>query len=72
MSETDPNSAVWLVMIILILLSCVFYWIPTFIAFFRGHVHRWWILLFNLILGCTLIGWFVALIWSFGKIGPKS
>lgn len=40
------------------------YMIPTWIAFIRGHHQRVAILLVNLLLGWTFLGWVVALVWS--------
>lgn len=40
------------------------YFIPTIVAFMRGHRNRVAILLTNLFLGWTGLGWIVALIWS--------
>jgi hypothetical protein len=40
------------------------YLLPTFIAFSRGHHQRAAILLLNLFLGWTFLGWLAALIWS--------
>lgn len=39
------------------------YFVPTLIALLRGHKNSGPILLVNLILGLTLVGWFVALVW---------
>lgn len=65
---SDPNSIVWVACVILLLILIAFYFIPTMIAFASGHPQRWWILLFNLALGGTGLGWFAALIWSFRKL----
>ena len=70
-ATADPNDPLWLVFILLMLLGCIVFWIPTVIAFHRKHIDRWWILLLNLVLAGTGIGWFAALIWSLGKIGRK-
>jgi len=40
------------------------YFIPTIVAFMRGHHNRWPIAVLNFFLGGTCIGWVVALIWS--------
>ncbi|MGW1837145.1 superinfection immunity protein [Streptomyces sp. NPDC002067] len=37
------------------------YFVPSVIAFRRGHPNRLLILAINLLFGCTLIGWAVAL-----------
>ncbi len=40
------------------------YGLPTFIAFGRGHPNRWLILIVNVAVGGTIVGWLVALIWA--------
>lgn len=46
--------------------------LPTIIAFQRGHESRIAILLLNLFLGWTGIGWIIALIWCAGRTGTSS
>jgi hypothetical protein len=48
--------------IIFFLIAC--YFLPTFIAAIRGHANCLGILLLNIFLGWTLIGWVGALVWS--------
>ena len=77
--EYDP----WWLKTINFLIVCAVgyaYFLPSFVAFNlkliddvlegKKHRHRWLILLLNLFVGYTLIGWFILLIWSFrpGKI----
>lgn len=38
--------------------------IPIGIAFSRGHHNAWAITATSLLLGCTCIGWIVAVVWS--------
>lgn len=45
-------------------LAAFVYFIPTIVAFKRGHHNRWPIAVLNFFLGSTCIGWVVALIWS--------
>jgi hypothetical protein len=40
------------------------YFLPSIIALLRGHLSTFAIFLLNLLLGWTLIGWIIALIWS--------
>lgn len=40
------------------------YWLPTVIAFFRGHPNKLAIAVVNFFFGWTFIGWFIALIWA--------
>ncbi len=53
-------------MIFMIILLAI-YFLPTIIAFNRQHRHRWVILIVNVVFGCTLLGWLVALVWAFNK-----
>lgn len=43
----------------------LFYFLPLFIAMMRKHVNTVAIGVLTLLLGWTLIGWIVALVWSF-------
>lgn len=42
----------------------VLFVVPTIIAFRRGHPNRWPILIVNVCLGGTGLGWAAALIWA--------
>jgi hypothetical protein len=46
------------------------YFLPTYEAFTRKHTNLTSILLINLLLGWSLIGWVVALIWAMRKAEP--
>jgi hypothetical protein len=46
---------------VLIAILFVPYWLPTIIAFFRGHQNKLPIFAINLFLGWTFVGWWVAL-----------
>ena len=48
----------------IIVIVLVFYAVPSYIAYYRGHRHFPWILPLNLFLGWTVIGWFAVLLWS--------
>ncbi len=57
----------------LLLASCIgllFYFLPAFVAFMRGHQNTVAIFLVNLLLGWTFIGWVVALVWAFTAVQP--
>lgn len=43
----------------------LFYFLPSLVAFVRGHRNRGAILATNVLLGWTGIGWVIAAIWSF-------
>ncbi|MEL6916464.1 MAG: superinfection immunity protein [Bacteroidota bacterium] len=40
------------------------YFLPSILALFRGKTNMIAIMALNLFLGCTLVGWVVALVWS--------
>lgn len=50
--------------IVLIGLAIVVYMLPTVVASTRWHKNAGPIMLVNLFLGWTVLGWFVALIWA--------
>ena len=41
------------------------YFAPTIVALLRGHLSSGSIIALNVLLGWTLLGWIVALVWSF-------
>ena len=42
-----------------------FYFLPFIIALVRSHTNKTAVFMLNMFLGWTLIGWVVALVWSF-------
>jgi hypothetical protein len=48
-----------------VLLLALFYFLPTIVALVRGHLSAAAIAILNLLLGWTVVGWIVALVWSF-------
>lgn len=56
--EQNRHSLAWLV---------VLYILPSFVALYRKHPSKYSIILVDVLLGFTGIGWLVALIWSFGS-----
>ena len=49
-----------------------FYFLPTLIALGRGHHQRTAILLLNLLLGWTFLGWVGALVWAATRVAPEA
>lgn len=47
------------------------YFIPTIAGFIRNKSNKMAILILNLFLGWTLLGWVVALVWAFTKDEKK-
>jgi len=52
--------------------ALLFYFIPTIIAVFRSHNSTFSIFLLDLLLGWTMIGWIIALVWSFSSNVSRS
>jgi len=50
--------------ILLVVLIFTVYFLPTLIAFLRQHKNKLAIFLLNLLLGWTVLGWVVSLVWS--------
>jgi hypothetical protein len=48
----------------MILAAILLYFLPTFISCNRGHHQTGPIVILNLFLGWTLVGWVIALAWS--------
>lgn len=57
--------------IILVLIAIVLYFAPWLHAAAKGHPNSTAILVLNLFLGWTLIGWVGALIWSVSRSSTK-
>ena len=53
--------------ITVIILSLIIYFLPSIIAIFRSKSNTAAIVVLNLFLGWTFIGWLVALIWAVSK-----
>lgn len=53
--------------VIFILASLAVYFIPTYIAVKNGHKQETAIIVLNVFLGWTFLGWVVALIWAVKK-----
>ena len=51
--------------VFILIITALIYFIPTIIALVRHHSYKLYIIGINIILGWTLIGWIVCLIWSF-------
>lgn len=62
-------SGIWKGLLVFGLLSIVafFYFLPSFFAMWGEHHNSRAIFLLNLLLGWTLLGWIIALIWSTTK-----
>ncbi len=71
MDEIASNEVavdVFLLIFVLIIIVVGFYvyMLPTFTAYNRNHPQKFWIMMLNLFLGNTGVGWIAALIWARG------
>ena len=53
--------------LLLVVLIFDIYFLPTLIAFLRQHKNSLAIFLLHLLLGWTVLGWIVSLVWSVMK-----
>ena len=54
----------WIIVLEISFLWSAVAYVPTFIAYARDHHKRTSILIINLFLAWTIVGWIVALIWA--------
>jgi hypothetical protein len=57
-------------MLVVILVVC--YFIPTVVAFSRGHHNAGAICALNVFLGWTVVGWVTALVWALTRPAPTA
>jgi len=55
------------VLILLIFLAIIVYFLPTIVASSNKHLNTTAIAVLNILLGWTLLGWVIALVWAFTK-----
>jgi hypothetical protein len=58
---TDNSILFWAAWAILLV---TLYPVPSAVAFFRRHPQRAQIVALNILLGWTVIGWAIALVWA--------
>ena len=51
--------------LLLIVIIGPLYFLPTIVALVRHHRNRLSIIILNLLVGWTFIGWVIALVWAF-------
>lgn len=68
-NTTNQNPEVGIALLIgLCCIGSLFYFIPSIVAWNRGHQNTAAIVVLNLLLGWSFIGWVVALVWSFTEV----
>lgn len=58
------SDALVLIIVFGLIVSIPLYFLPSFIAAYRGHPNLLAIFLINLLLGWLLVGWVLALVWA--------
>jgi hypothetical protein len=64
MDDSAQTAATVLGLLLLLLIAACIYLIPTIVAFKREHPNRFLILILNVLVGSTVIGWIIALVWA--------
>lgn len=65
--SSSSEVLVFLPFILIGLIGLAIYFIPMIAALARNHPNKAAIILVNIFLGWSLIGWIVALVWAFTK-----
>lgn len=68
----EDATAGIVVILLLVLLGAVLYFLPSIVAYARKHQNSGAILILNIFLGWTFIGWVVALVWSMTQVQKTS
>jgi hypothetical protein len=69
-SKSAGSAAGGIIFLFLLVAGIALYFVPSFIAFGRKHHNRGAILMVNILLGWSFIGWVVAFIWSMTNPPP--
>jgi hypothetical protein len=56
---------------LIFLLFCLINLIPSIVAFIRKHQSKWVIFVLNILLGWTVVGWIITLVWAFSYAGES-
>jgi hypothetical protein len=60
------------IVMFIVLLALFAYFLPAILAEVRGHQNSGMIFLTNLLLGWTIVGWIVALVWAATAVQPRN
>jgi hypothetical protein len=61
-----PQAILSVLSILIELVMIVLYFLPTMIAYIRGRHNKITIMVLNLCIGWSVIGWIVSLVWALG------
>ncbi len=67
----QPTAANWITLIIVVVIAAVIYFLPSFIALRRRYHNATAILVLNIFLGWTFLGWVAALVWASTEPRPR-
>lgn len=70
--NASDNDELFFAIFIISIICIGIYFLPTIIAFYRGHPNRWVIFVINFAFGLTMFGWLICLIWSLNAIHVPS
>lgn len=69
---SGTNTAAMLAVCALFVLAPLLYWAPAIVAGKAGHRNTMAIAVLNTLLGWTVIGWVVALVWAYVTPPPSA
>jgi heme/copper-type cytochrome/quinol oxidase subunit 2 len=61
----EDQMTTYLAVLVCIMVGCVMYMLPTLVAAKRQHHNATAITVLNIFAGWTVLGWLIALVWSF-------
>ena len=67
----DSTLPPWLSGVVILVGMLLIYFVPAFIAFYRGHRQLGWFLIANFMVGWTLVGWVICLVSAFAARPEK-
>ena len=69
-ADDAAGAGIGVGIIILVVMSLLFYFLPSFVAVGKKKTNTGAIFALNLLLGWTLIGWVVSLVWALTQDAP--
>ena len=64
------NDGLGIVYLFVFIIGALIFFIPTFISRSRNHENKGWVLLLNILIGLSGIGWIAVLLWA--ALGQKT
>ena len=71
-SAAGTGASIFPMIIVWVILGLFLYFVPTIVAYKSNHLNKKAILLLNIFLGWTIVGWVVALVMSVWKTSKPS